>query len=43
MAVEEEVLHVQIVVLQHPAVVEMVAVDLVVGDGMHLILLMGHL
>lgn len=42
MAVEEEVLHVQIV-LQHPTVVEMVAVDLVVGVAMDLILLMGHL
>jgi hypothetical protein len=41
MAVEEEVLHVQIV-LQHPTVVEMVAVDLVVGVAMDLILLTGH-
>lgn len=42
MAVKEEVFHVQIV-LQHPTVVEMVAVDLVVGVAMDLILLMGHL
>ena len=42
MALEEEALHVQIM-FQHPPVVEMVVVDLVVGVGVDLILLVGHL